>query len=416
MVVTGGTDGMGRAVALARLSAGDEVAIVGRDADKGAAFLDAAARLGASGRAHVITADLSLIKETRRVIDEIEDVFPAVDALVLCARHYRSTRTITAEGFESTLALFYLSRFELSHGMANLLDRADEPVIINVCGPGANPGEIRWDDLGRERDYHGMDAQFQGGLLNDLLGVGFVQHRPNGKVRYVLLNPGMVNTSFSGEYDAKTAAQVAALRDVAKPVEEGIKPILALLDDPPAEPLRASMMSEPIPLTGPAFDAQDARRLHVETEKLLSTVPQQRYVTTGVSARRLRALLDSPVFATVATLQPDGTAQQSVVWVTRDGDDILFMIGAGSRKERNLRRDPRVSLLVSPPDAPYGYAAIRGTATFEPARSNRLRDELSIKYIGTTYAEHVRDTPEAEAGLGEVVAVRVTPEAVAGRL
>jgi hypothetical protein len=75
-----------------------------------------------------------------------------------------------------------------------------------------------------------------------------------------------------------------------------------------------------------------------------------------------------------------------------------------------------VSVLVCPPEAPYSYAAIRGRAVFEPALTERLRDDLSIKYVGRTYAEHVERTPEAKAGLGEVVAVRVRPEKIAGRL
>lgn len=410
---------MGRGVALARLGRGDEVAIVGRNAEKGAAFLDAAARLGAAGRAQFVLADLSLAAETRRAIDEIGTLYPKVDALVLCARHYRSTRSVTAEGFESTFGLFYLSRFLMSYGMTELLDAADEPMILNVCGPGANPGEIRWNDLGLERNYHGTDAMMQGGLLNDLLGVGFAANRPSRKVRYVLLNPGTVATSFSGEYDPETEAQIESLRQAATSVEKGIEPILAMLDAPPAEPISASMMGEPISLTGPAFDPEAARRLYVETEKLLAAVPaspRQPYVMSGVSTQRLQEVLDSRIFATVATIQPDGSVQQSVVWVTRDGDDVLFMIGVGSRKERNLRRDPRVSVLVFPPDAPYSYAAIRGTATFDPAAGLRLRDELSLKYIGKTFAEHVEATPEAKVGLAETVAVRVTPDTVAGRL
>jgi PPOX class probable F420-dependent enzyme len=135
---------------------------------------------------------------------------------------------------------------------------------------------------------------------------------------------------------------------------------------------------------------------------------------SGVSAERLHEVLDSPIFATVATVQPDGSPQLSVVWVEWDGEDVLFMVGVGSRKEQNLRRDPRVSVLVCPPEAPYGYAAIRGTAVFEPALTHRLRDELTIKYVGRTYAEHIEHTPEAKAG--DVVAVRVTPERIAGRL
>ncbi|MCI2423143.1 PPOX class F420-dependent oxidoreductase [Saccharopolyspora sp. K220] len=135
-----------------------------------------------------------------------------------------------------------------------------------------------------------------------------------------------------------------------------------------------------------------------------------------VSTTKLADLLDSPVFAMVATIQPDGSPQQSVVWVKRDGDDVLFMSAVGSRKERNLRRDPRVSVLVSPPDAPYTYAAIRGTATFESAGAHQLRDELALKYVGKTYAQHVEDTPEAGTDRREITAIRVTPTKISGRL
>ncbi|ASO18889.1 PPOX class probable F420-dependent enzyme [Actinoalloteichus hoggarensis] len=134
-----------------------------------------------------------------------------------------------------------------------------------------------------------------------------------------------------------------------------------------------------------------------------------------VTPRNLRRLLDTPVFGIVATIQPDGTPQQSVVWIGRDGDDVLFYLAAGSRKEKNLRRDPRVSVLVNPVDAPYTYAVIQGTATFEPDRALALRDELTAKYVGISHAEHIARTPEA-AYAGEVTAVRVTPNRILGRL
>jgi PPOX class probable F420-dependent enzyme len=417
-VITGGTDGMGRAVALDRLRRGHEVAIVGRNADKGAAFLDSAARAGAAGRAHFVHADLGLVAGTRAAVAEIRSFFPAVDALVLCARHYRSTRAVTEEGVESNFALFYLSRYLMGHEMTDLLDAAEAPVIVNVAGPGASTEKIRWHDLEFEHGYDGRAAMMHGGPLNDLLGIGYAHDAPSRRVRYALLNPGTVSTSFSGEYDAETAIQIDAIRAIARPVEEGIEPVLALLDHPPAEPVSAWVRHDQIPLTGPSFELAAARRLRAETERLLATLPRTRrrpYVMSGVSVERLRDVLDSPIFATVATIQPDGTPQQSVVWVQRDADDILFMVGAGSRKERNLRRDPRVSVLVCPPETPYGYAAIRGSAEFEPALTGRLRDELALKYVGRTYAEHVEQTPEAKTD-ADMVAVRVRPVRIAGRL
>ncbi|MGP4003688.1 SDR family NAD(P)-dependent oxidoreductase [Streptomyces sp. 8N706] len=269
IVVSGGTDGIGKAVALTYLERGDEVVVLGRNSEKGAEILAEAERTGAGGRAHFIQADLSLIGETRKAIGEIRARFAKIDGLVLCAQHFRSTRLVTAEGFENTFALYYLSRFVLSHELAGLLAAAPAPVVVNVCGPGVEFGEIVWDDLGGEREYTGIGALMQGSRLNDLLGVGFAQQQAS-PVRYVLLNPGSVRTSFSGEYDPVMAEQIEVARQNAKPVEEGILPVLAALDTPPAAMLSASMTGEPLELTGSAFDPDAARRLYELTTELLA--------------------------------------------------------------------------------------------------------------------------------------------------
>jgi len=85
-------------------------------------------------------------------------------------------------------------------------------------------------------------------------------------------------------------------------------------------------------------------------------------MTTSLS-ETARAWLDAKEFATVATIEPDGRPQLSVVWVARDGDDILVSTVIGRRKHLNLERDPRISLLLSPREAPYSYLEVRGTAT-----------------------------------------------------
>jgi PPOX class probable F420-dependent enzyme len=127
---------------------------------------------------------------------------------------------------------------------------------------------------------------------------------------------------------------------------------------------------------------------------------------------KLKALLDSPVFITAATIQPDGSPQVSPVWVKRDGDDVLFSTTVDRQKYKNLTRDPRVSVVVQPTDAPYTYAEIRGTAevTADPARE--LIDELSVKYTGKKYAEF----NPASVNDADRVVVRIKPHKVIGRL
>ncbi|MEU5545006.1 PPOX class F420-dependent oxidoreductase [Streptomyces sioyaensis] len=133
---------------------------------------------------------------------------------------------------------------------------------------------------------------------------------------------------------------------------------------------------------------------------------------TATLSDDLKKLLDSPVFVTVATIQPDGSPQLSPVWVKRDGDDLLFSTTVGRRKEANIRRDPRVSVLVQPFDAPYTYAEVRGSASLTTEGGPQLIDELSQKYTGKPYAEF---NPAAADDAPRLV-VRITPRKVVGSI
>jgi PPOX class probable F420-dependent enzyme len=119
-----------------------------------------------------------------------------------------------------------------------------------------------------------------------------------------------------------------------------------------------------------------------------------------------RALLDGKNFATIATLNPDGSPQTSVVWIKRDGDDLLISTAAGRKKEKNLRRDPRVSVSVFDLAQPYDYLEVRGTARLTEEGGRELIDELSHKYVGTDYTG---DGPDAVR-----VVIRITPEKITG--
>jgi PPOX class probable F420-dependent enzyme len=121
---------------------------------------------------------------------------------------------------------------------------------------------------------------------------------------------------------------------------------------------------------------------------------------------------DAPVFATVATVQPDGSPQLSVTWLSRDGDDLLVSTTVGRRKEQNIRRDPRVTVMINPADAPYSYAEVRGEAVLTTEGGGQLINELSRKYTGKDYA----DFNPASSADAERVVVRITPRKVVGSI
>lgn len=119
--------------------------------------------------------------------------------------------------------------------------------------------------------------------------------------------------------------------------------------------------------------------------------------------QQAREMLDGRNFAIVATLQPDGQPQTSVVWVRRDGDDVLFSTIKGRRKYANMIRDPRLSVLVVDAADPYSYTEIRGMAEITDDPAAELIEELSQKYTGEPFG----DRPGEQR-----VIVRVRPEHV----
>lgn len=96
-----------------------------------------------------------------------------------------------------------------------------------------------------------------------------------------------------------------------------------------------------------------------------------------------RALLDGKNFAHVATLNKDGSPQNSPVWIEMDGDDVIVNSEQKRLKVRNLKRDPRVSLSIQNAENPYQYVEIRGRVKeITPEGGFEGIDRLSAKYVG----------------------------------
>ncbi|MFF7205152.1 PPOX class F420-dependent oxidoreductase [Streptomyces sp. NPDC008141] len=122
------------------------------------------------------------------------------------------------------------------------------------------------------------------------------------------------------------------------------------------------------------------------------------------------AILDAPNPAVLATVQPDGSPQTSVVWVARDGDDLVISSQAGRVKDRNIAADPRVSLTVYDREDPLRYLEVRGTATITEDTERRLAARLAEEYEGKGAGEEYLELPP------EVVriVIRITPRRVVG--
>lgn len=124
---------------------------------------------------------------------------------------------------------------------------------------------------------------------------------------------------------------------------------------------------------------------------------------------RSRELLDAKNFAHVATLASDGWPHQAVVWVEADGDEILLNSAEGRAWPNNLRRDPRITVVVANLENPYEYVTIKGKAVeITPDGADEHIDALAKKYLDADTYPFRQD--------GEVrLKIRIEPDKVSLR-
>jgi PPOX class probable F420-dependent enzyme len=106
----------------------------------------------------------------------------------------------------------------------------------------------------------------------------------------------------------------------------------------------------------------------------------------------IRAFLDGPRFASIATLDPDGAPRQAVVWYLVDGDELVINSAEGRRWPANLRRDPRIGLTIV--DQADGYSWVGLTGTVIAVIDDQPEAQRHIATMARSY--HADDPDKAE--------------------
>ncbi|GLY77201.1 PPOX class F420-dependent oxidoreductase [Actinoallomurus iriomotensis] len=105
----------------------------------------------------------------------------------------------------------------------------------------------------------------------------------------------------------------------------------------------------------------------------------------------VRRVLDGSPIAHLASVLPDGAPHSVPVWIGTHDDHVVIITGPGSRKARNLRRDPRIALSLTPPDNPFQPVIVRGRVVewIEGDAAWEIVDRIAMKYIGRPYTRTV---------------------------
>ena len=201
VLITGGSDGIGRVTARDLAARGDTVVVVSRPHGEGPRVVDRI-RSETGGDVHHLGADLARLADARAMIAAFRERWSRLDALVLNAGAYFARRQETDEGIERTWALNHLSPVLTAVLLAEALLASAPARVVLTSSNAANAGRIAWDDPEMRHGYQGMRAYAQSKLANQLTAAALARRFDDRGVAVHAMHPGFVATGFGQEAGA----------------------------------------------------------------------------------------------------------------------------------------------------------------------------------------------------------------------
>ena len=222
-LVTGGTSGVGRALAEALAAAGLTVGILARDERRGEEARRAVAAASGNDRVELFTGDLSDLASIRHLAGAVAEAHSAIDILVHCAAVYTRRRTVTADGLETMFATNVAGPFLLTNLLLDQLKAAPARILVLSA-----PSTVRldFDDLQAERRFRSLTA-FGASKAADLLFAFELARRLDGSgVTANAIHPGLVRSKLMR--DAPAPLRWATWLFSASPARaaDGIVPVV----------------------------------------------------------------------------------------------------------------------------------------------------------------------------------------------
>jgi NAD(P)-dependent dehydrogenase (short-subunit alcohol dehydrogenase family) len=226
ILVTGATDGLGRALAGDLAASGAEVIVHGRDESRGRDTLTEIRRRTPDARVRFLRADLASLAEVRGLAVEVERGTEQLDVLVNNAGIGYTTageeqREVSRDGHELRFAVNYLSGYLLTRLLLPLLERSAPARIVNVSSAGQEP--IDFDDVMLTHGYSGVRAYRQSKLAQVMFTFDLAEELAGRGVTATCLHPATF---------MPTKMVIEAGTTPANPLERGLEATRRLVADP----------------------------------------------------------------------------------------------------------------------------------------------------------------------------------------
>ncbi len=197
VLITGGTGGIGRRIAVGLAKQGATVAVTGRDHDRGRAAVAEIVRESGNESVDLLLGDLSSQREVAGIAQEFQARYDRLDVLVNNVGGLYGKRWETVDGIEGTLAVNHLCPFLLTHLLLPLLEASAPARVININSEGHRAAKtVNFEDMAAQRWKRGFEAYSRSKLANLLFTYELASRLADAGVTVNALHPGMVDTQL----------------------------------------------------------------------------------------------------------------------------------------------------------------------------------------------------------------------------
>ncbi len=272
ILITGATDGLGRAVASELADQGATLLLHGRSEERGKRTLAAIKAQSGNNKLKYYRADFESLAKVRDLAGRIAAEHDRLDVLLNnAALGIDPARRVTADGHESTFQVDYLAPFTLSYLLETLLIASAPSRIVNVASAGQAP--INFDDIMLERSYDGMHAYCQAKLADVMLTIDQAAELSGTGVTVNCVHPAL-------NMPTKIVTHMFTPQST---IADGVHATVRLMIDPTLENVtgRYFDQTQEARALADAYDERARARLRAVAEQL-----------TGVSRHRSRSTPD----------------------------------------------------------------------------------------------------------------------------
>lgn len=198
VLVTGGTSGVGKAIAIGVAKTGAQLILVGRNSHNGEKTVQEIIRISGNPDITFLEADLSLIQSVYRLSETLKKRYDHLDCLVNAAGAWYFKKEQTREGIDRSFAVNYLGHFALTTGLLDLLKQSEEARIITVGGSPRfmkNP-RINPENLAIMEAQNGLKAISSAMYARIYFGYELADRLKDTSVSSIIFHPGFVKSNI----------------------------------------------------------------------------------------------------------------------------------------------------------------------------------------------------------------------------